>query len=124
MLADDPDIDVIGQSPSGEDAIEFVRNERPDIVLMDIRMPGIGGLEATRRILRIDDTIRVIVVTACADDPYPARVMQSEASAYITKGAVIREMVLAIRMPHSGRRYISPELPRKLALNQLVGEKK
>ncbi|MBK1851756.1 MULTISPECIES: UvrY/SirA/GacA family response regulator transcription factor [unclassified Marinobacter] len=123
MLADDPDIDVIGQSPSGEDAIEFVRNERPDIVLMDIRMPGIGGLEATRRILRIDDTVRVIVVTACADDPYPARVMQSGASAYITKGADIREMVRSIRMAHSGQRYISPEIAQKMALKQLGGDK-
>ncbi|MBK1887748.1 UvrY/SirA/GacA family response regulator transcription factor [Marinobacter sp. DY40_1A1] len=123
MLADNPDIDVIGQSPSGEDAIEFVRKERPDIVLMDIRMPGIGGLEATRRILRIDDTIRVIVVTACADDPYPARVMQSGASAYITKGADIREMVRAIRMAHSGQRYISPEIAQKMALKQLGGDK-
>ncbi|WP_298446997.1 UvrY/SirA/GacA family response regulator transcription factor [uncultured Marinobacter sp.] len=123
MLADDPDIDVVGQSPSGEDAIDFVRKERPDIVLMDIRMPGIGGLEATRRILRIDDTIRVIVVTACADDPYPARVMQSGASAYITKGADIREMVRAIRMAHSGQRYISPEIAQKMALKQLGGEK-
>ncbi|MBQ0834805.1 UvrY/SirA/GacA family response regulator transcription factor [Marinobacter sp.] len=123
MLADDPDIDVIGQSPSGEDAIEFVRKARPDIVLMDIRMPGIGGLEATRRILRIDDTIRVIVVTACADDPYPARVMQSGATAYITKGADIREMVRAIRMAHSGQRYISPEIAQKMALKQLGGDK-
>lgn len=123
MLADDPDIDVIGQSSSGEDAIEFVRKGRPDIVLMDIRMPGIGGLEATRRILRIDDTIRVIVVTACADDPYPARVMQSGATAYITKGADIREMVRAIRMAHSGQRYISPEIAQKMALKQLGGDK-
>lgn len=123
MLADDPDLDVIGQSPSGEDAIEFARNKRPDIVLMDIRMPGIGGLEATRRILRIDDTIRVIVVTACADDPYPARVMQSGATAYITKGADIREMVRAIRMAHSGQRYISPEIAQKMALKQLGGDK-
>jgi len=123
MLADNPDIDVIGQAPSGEDAIEFVRKDHPDIVLMDIRMPGIGGLEATRRILRIDDTIRVIVVTACADDPYPARVMQSGASAYITKGADIREMVRAIRMAHSGQRYISPEIAQKMALKQLGGDK-
>lgn len=67
-------------------------------------MPGIS-LEATRRILRIDDSIRVIVVTACADDPYPTRVMQSGATAYITKGADIKEMVRAIRMAHTGQRY-------------------
>lgn len=122
MLADNPDIDVIGQAPSGEDAIEFVRKDRPDIVLMDIRMPGIGGLEATRRILRLDDSIRVIVVTACADDPYPARVMQSGASAYITKGADIQEMVRAIRKAHSGQRYISPEIAQKMALKTLGGD--
>lgn len=123
MLVDDPDIDVLGQASSGEDAIDFVRKERPDIVLMDIRMPGIGGLEATRRILRIDDSIRVIVVTACADDPYPARVMQSGATAYITKGADIQEMVRAIRKAHSGQRYISPEIAQKMALKTLGGDR-
>ncbi|QSP93992.1 UvrY/SirA/GacA family response regulator transcription factor [Marinobacter salinisoli] len=122
MLADNPDLEVIGQVSSGEDAIEFVRKDRPDIVLMDIRMPGIGGLEATRRILRIDDSVRVIVVTACADDPYPTRVMQSGATAYITKGADIKEMVRAIRMAHSGQRYISPEIAQKMALKQLSGD--
>ncbi|MDL0433028.1 UvrY/SirA/GacA family response regulator transcription factor [Marinobacter sp. TBZ242] len=121
MLADNPDIDVIGEASSGEEAIDFVRKDSPDIVLMDIRMPGIGGLEATRRILRIDDAVRVIVVTACADDPYPTRVMQAGASAYITKGADIREMVRAIRMAHSGQRYISPEIAQKMALKQLGG---
>ncbi|MFO8142971.1 MAG: UvrY/SirA/GacA family response regulator transcription factor [Marinobacter sp.] len=123
MLADDPDIEVLGQVSSGEDAIEFVRKKRPDIVLMDIRMPGIGGLEATRRILRIDDSIRVIVVTACADDPYPARVMQSGATAYITKGADIHEMVRAIRKAHTGQRYISPEIAQKMALKTLGGDR-
>lgn len=122
MLADNPDIEVIGQAASGEEAIDSVRQAAPDIVLMDIRMPGIGGLEATRRILRIDDAIRVIVVTACADDPYPTRVMQAGASAYITKGADIKEMVRAIRMAHSGQRYISPEIAQKMALKQLGGD--
>ncbi|MBW4933031.1 UvrY/SirA/GacA family response regulator transcription factor [Marinobacter sp. F4206] len=123
MLADNPDLEVVGQVSSGEDAIEFVRRDRPDIVLMDIRMPGIGGLEATRRILRIDDSVRVIVVTACADDPYPTRVMQSGATAYITKGADIKEMVRAIRMAHAGQRYISPEIAQKMALKQLGGDR-
>jgi len=123
MLADNPDLDVIGQASSGEDAIEFVRKDRPDIVLMDIRMPGIGGLEATRRILRIDDSVRVIVVTACADDPYPTRVMQSGATAYITKGADIKEMLRAIRMANSGQRYISPEIAQKMALKQISGDR-
>src|SRR5690606_40072323 len=108
MLADNPDIDVIGQASSGEEAIDCVRENRPDIVLMDIRMAGIGGLEATRRILRIDDSIRVIGVTACANDPYPARVMQSGATAFITKGADIQEMVRADRKAHSGQRYFRP----------------
>lgn len=121
MLADNPDIEVVGGVASGEDAVGFVRRDRPDIVLMDIRMPGIGGLEATRRILRIDDSIRVIVVTACADDPFPTRVMQSGATAYITKGADIQEMLRAIRMAHSGQRYISPEIAQKMALKQISG---
>jgi DNA-binding NarL/FixJ family response regulator len=119
MLADNSDIEVIGQAASGEEAIDAVRQHSPDIVLMDIRMPGIGGLEATRRILRSSDEVRVIVVTACADDPYPTRVMQAGATAYITKGADIREMVRAIRMAHSGQRYISPEVAQKMALKQL-----
>jgi len=121
MLADNPDIDVIGELSSGEEAIDFVRRDRPDIVLMDIRMPGIGGLEATRRILRIDDSIRVIAVTACSDDPFPTRVMQSGATGYVTKGADIQEMLRAIRMAHSGQRYISPEIAQKMALKQISG---
>ncbi|MGP4843118.1 UvrY/SirA/GacA family response regulator transcription factor [Marinobacter sp. 1Y8] len=122
MLADNTDIEVVAQAASGEEAVEVVRGDVPDIVLMDIRMPGIGGLEATRRILRIDDSIRVIVVTACADDPYPTRVMQAGASAYITKSADLKEMVRAIRMAHSGQRYISPEIAQKMALKQLGGD--
>ena len=121
MLGDNADVEVVGQAASGEEAIDAVRQQSPDIVLMDIRMPGIGGLEATRRILRLDDSIRVIVVTACADDPYPTRVMQAGATAYITKGADIQEMARAIRMAHAGQRYISPEIAQKMALKKLGG---
>lgn len=116
MLSDEDGIEVVGEACSGEDAVGIVRKDNPDIVLMDLKMPGIGGLEATRKIKRLNDEIRVIVVTACADDPYPARVMQSGASAYITKGADITEMIRAIRVVNSGQRYISPEIAQKLAL--------
>lgn len=119
MLDDSEDIEVTGTAASGEDAIEMVRKDAPDVVLMDIRMPGMGGLEATRRILRLNDEIKVIVVTAFADDPYPTRVMQAGASAYITKGADLKEMIRAIRMAKSGQRYISPEIAQKMALKQL-----
>ena len=119
MLADSDDIEVTGTAASGEEALEFVRRQPPDVVLMDIRMPGMGGLEASRRILRQNDEVKVIVVTAFADDPYPTRVMQAGASAYITKGADLKEMIRAIRMAHSGQRYISPEIAQKMALKQV-----
>ena len=118
MLADNPDIEVIGEAKNGEDAIEQVRRNPPDVVLMDIRMPGIGGLEATRKILRLNDAVRVVVVTGCADNPYPARVMQAGASGYITKGADIREIIRAVRKAHAGQRYVSPEIAQQMALGQ------
>lgn len=122
MLSDEPGLEVVGEAKSGEDAITFVREKNVDIVLMDIRMPGIGGLEATRRIIRVNDEVRVIAVTAVADDPYPARVMQAGASAFITKGADIQEMIRAIRVVHSGQRYISPEIAQKMALRPFEEE--
>ncbi|TVP58604.1 MAG: two-component system response regulator UvrY [Halomonadaceae bacterium] len=121
MLSDDEDIQVVGQAESGEQAIDQVRLTAPDVVLMDLRMPGIGGLEAIRRILRSHDETRVIAVTACADGPYPTRVMQAGAHAYITKGADMAEMLRAIRRVHSGQRYISPDIAQQMALSK-IGE--
>lgn len=122
MLFDDPDIVVVGQAKNGEDAIEYVRRDPPDVVLMDIRMPGMGGLEATRIILRLNDSVRVVVVTGCADDPYPLRVMQAGASGYITKGADISEIIRAVRKAQAGQRYISSEIAQQMALGQGVDD--
>lgn len=122
MLADDREIEIIGEADSGEAAVEQVRLDPPDVVLMDLRMPGIGGLEAIHRILRIDDDIRIIAVTACADDPYPTRVMQAGAHAYITKGAELKEMLQAVRRAAAGQRYISPEIAQKMALGRVNGD--
>lgn len=116
MLDDQEGIRVVGQADSGEQAVQMARDLSPDVVLMDIKMPGIGGLEATRRMLRQDDGLRVIAVTVCEEEPFPSRLMQAGAAGYLTKGADMDEMVRAIKVVNSGQRYISPEIAQTMAL--------
>ncbi|ASK33852.1 two-component system response regulator UvrY [Alcanivorax sp. N3-2A] len=116
ILGDQEGIRIVGQAESGEQAVTMAKELNPDVVLMDIRMPGIGGLEATRRMLRQDDGLRVIAVTVCEDEPFPSRLMQAGAAGYLTKGADLEEMLRAIRMVHTGQRYISPEIAQTMAL--------
>lgn len=116
MLRDEAGITVAGEAASGEEAIELVQKVPVDVILMDVRMPGIGGIEAVRRIQRLNDNIKVIAVTACDDAPFPARLMKAGASAFITKGADLAEMIEAIHLVVAGKRYISPEIAQKMAL--------
>ena len=116
MLADIDGLQVIGQADSGEESLKRARELKPDVVLMDIKMPGIGGLEATRKLLRSHPDMRVIAVTACEDDPFPTRLLQAGASGYLTKGAGLDEMVQAIRLVFAGQRYLSPQIAQQLAL--------
>src|SRR5690606_39777276 len=116
MLADIDGLQVIGQADSGEEAIRKSRELKPDVVLMDIKMPGIGGLEATRKLLRSYPDIKVIAVTICEEDPFPTRLLQAGAAGYMTKGAGLAEMVQAIRLVFAGQRYISPQIAQQLAL--------
>jgi DNA-binding NarL/FixJ family response regulator len=116
LLSDSDKIDVIGEAGSGEESIEKARELEPEVVLMDIRMPGMGGLEATRKLLRLNEEIRIIAVTACSEDPYASRLLQAGAAGYMTKGATAEEMVMAILKVKSGQRYISPEIAQRMAL--------
>ncbi len=116
LLSDNKGIDVIGEANSGEDAIKMANDMEPDVVLMDIRMPGMGGLEATRKLLRQHEDMKVIAVTACGEDPYATRLLQAGAAGYMTKGATADEMVMAILKVKSGQRYISPEIAQRMAL--------
>ena len=109
---------VIGETQTGEEAVQFCRKNQPDVVLMDMNMPGIGGLEATKKIIRYSPDIKVIVLTVYSEDPIPTKVMQIGAAGYLTKGAGTDEMVNAIRAVNSGQRYITPEIAQKMALNQ------
>ncbi len=119
LLSDSDKIQVVGEAESGEEGITKARALRPDVVLMDANMPGIGGLEATKRLLRYDPDIKVIAVTVHGDEPYPTRFMQAGAAGYVTKGADIKEMIIAIRQVASGKRYLAPEIAQQMALKAL-----
>lgn len=116
LLSDSDLIEVVSQASNGEDAIVLAKDTEPDVVLMDIRMPGMGGLEATHKLLRQNEEIKVIAVTACNEDPYASRLLDAGAAGYMTKGASADEMVQAILKVKSGQRYISPEIAQRMAL--------
>lgn len=118
MLLDDGSIEVVGEASSGEEALDMLKSNCPDVVLMDLKMPGIGGLEATRRIKRMCDKTQIVVVTACVDDPYPTHVMDSGASAYISKNSHVSEIIRAIKSVYRGERYISSDIAQVMALNK------
>lgn len=119
LLGDADGIEVIKEGASGEDAIRLAKEHEPDVILMDVRMPGIGGIEATRKIHRQFPDIRIIAVTACGDDPFPARLLQAGAAGYLTKGASSEEMVLAVRTVVAGQKYLAPNVAQKLALQNV-----
>lgn len=117
LLGDVNGIEVVAEAGSGEQAISQVRQQQPDVILMDISMPGIGGLEATRKISRTLPDVKIIAVTIHDDDPFPARLLEAGASGYLTKGCDVKQIVNAIRAVHKGKQYIAPEIAQKLAMS-------
>lgn len=107
---------VVGEYATGEDAIKAIRAEPPDLVLMDVNMPGIGGIEATRRVVQIAPGVKVIVVTVLSDDPFPNQLLDAGARGYISKGSGSEEMLEAIRTVMRGQHYISSDVAQKLTL--------
>lgn len=118
LLQDAPGIKVVGEANSGEEAVRIAKELSPDVALMDVQMPGIGGLEATRKMIRHNPDLKILALTVCGDEPYPSRFLQAGAAGYITKGCDTDEMIRAIRAIHSGQRYISTEIAQQLALKR------
>ena len=114
---------VVGEADSGESAFQFCRANEPHVVLMDMNMPGIGGLEATKKIIRYCPDIKIIVLTVHTEDPFPTKVMQIGAHGFLTKMTSPEEMLQAIRAVSVGQRFIAPEIAQKIALNQFNGVK-
>ncbi len=116
LLEDFSDINVIAEASSGEQAIEVLQQLEPDIALMDLSMPGIGGLEATRKLLHIHKNLKIIIVTMHNEDIFPQRLLNIGAMGYVTKEANVHEIVKAIREVMNNKRYISPEIAQHMAL--------
>lgn len=119
MLVDTPEIQVVGEAESGEQAIEMTRQHQPDVVLLDVNMPGIGGVETTRRLLQTATGIKVLAVSGLSEEPYPSMLLKAGASGYITKGAPLDEMVRAIRKVMQGGKYFSADIAEQLASSYL-----
>ncbi len=114
LLASVPDFEVVGEAATGEEAITEAADSQPDVVLMDLQMPGIGGVEATRQILFASPHIRVLVVTMFEDDYSVFTAMRAGARGYIVKGANSNDMLRAIRAVGSGEAIFSPAIAVRL----------
>lgn len=120
ILEDVRGLRVVGEAVSGEQAVQWCRDNQSDVILMDMNMPGIGGLEATKKILRFNPDTKIIVLTVQTETPFPLKVMQAGASGYLTKCSAPDEMIQAIRVVNAGQRYISPEIAQQIALSQVT----
>lgn len=123
LLESDADIKVIAEADSGENGVKMYMEHKPDVVVMDITMPGIGGLEATDRIMAKDSSARILVLSAHEDSVHPKRVLNAGAMGYLTKRSAAEELIKAIRMVASRKMYLEASIAQQMAIQQLSGEK-
>lgn len=121
VLEDTVGMEVLAEASTGEEAILMAREHMPDIMLMDVNMPGIGGLEATRRILQRNSKIKIIAVSMYVDEPYPSRLLSAGARGYISKDAAADEVVAAIRRVAEGGIYVAASVASNLAASLVKG---
>jgi len=114
MLANAEDFEVVGEAATGEEVVEKVAQTRADIILMDIQMPGINGIEATRKILERDPNIGVVVVTMFEDDDSVFAAMRAGARGYVLKGADAQEVLKVVGAVAEGEAHFGPEIARRL----------
>ena len=115
MLANEPDLTVVALERNGAEAIALFETHRPDVVLMDLQMPEIGGVEATRAIRAIDPDARIVALTTYDGDADIHRALSAGACAYLLKDAMIDQLVAAVRSAAAGKRVIPVEVATKLA---------
>ena len=123
LLEGSDDIKVVGEADSGEDAVRQFGEIKPDVIVMDISMPGIGGLEAIDRILAKNPNMRVLALSAHEDVMHARRVLKAGAVGYLTKRTAAEELMHAIRVVHQGKTYLEPGIAQQMAVEQVSGQR-
>lgn len=116
ILESAEDMEIVGEAATGEEAVEAAKQLRPDIVIMDVNMPGIGGIEATRRIVLQNPNVHVVALTVLSDQPFPHQLLEAGARGYLSKGCAAEEMFQAVRTVANGKPYLSNEVARNVSL--------
>jgi two-component system invasion response regulator UvrY len=122
MLLADAQVEVVAEAGDGEQACQLYPRAKPDVVVMDLSMPGMGGMEAVRRLLAQDPKARVLALSAHEDTAHPRRVLRAGALGYLAKRSAPEALIEAVRTVARGDRYIDAETARALAMAQLDGE--
>ena len=122
LLSAEIDIEVIGEADCGETALPMIRKLKPDVVLCDLHLPGISGLEVTERIVKGDYGSKVVVVSVLEDGPVPKRLIEAGASGYVGKGSDAAELLRAVREVARGKRYLANGIAQHLALTGIGGD--
>jgi two-component system invasion response regulator UvrY len=123
LLDADPDIDVVAAASSGEEAIQLAEQLKPNVILMDLNMPGIGGSEAIKRILRRTPSAKIIALSVYDDGPIPHQALKLGARGYINKGCPVDEMIKAIVAVFQGKKYLSSDVATNLIFSAQETEK-
>ena len=121
MLSDVDDIEVVAQAASGEEAVELAVQATPDVVLMDLRMPGLDGIESTRRLKRLHSSLSVVVLTMFEDDASVFAAMRAGARGYVLKGADQDEIERAVRAAAAGEAIFGPAIADRVLLHFAQG---
>jgi DNA-binding NarL/FixJ family response regulator len=114
LLDAEPDIRVVGEADTGRQAVEMAKRLRPEVVIMDIAMPSLNGLEATRQILKAVPEARVLILSSYSEDEYVRQLTQAGAIGYLLKHTAATELIKAIHEARHGRTYFSPAISKKL----------
>ena len=122
LLQDTKDITVDGEAESGEEVLKLLNTLTADVIVMDLSMPGIGGLETISRIVGKNKSPKILILSAHEDAIHPKRSLKAGANGYLSKRGAAEELIKAIRQIHSGNMYIEASIAQKVAMSQMGGE--